>query len=125
MAVKAEPTPKERRVTKETLTELPQEFLDCRDLRHPWKVQGLFYVGPEIHRRLVCPRCKTVATDRWTPRGERIARQYHYPKGYEAKGVRIRPIDVRKEVLAHRVDVYETEDDMKASLFGGGRRKRA
>lgn len=120
----ADQTAKEKREAKETLSVLPQEYLDCRDLRHPWKVQGLFYVGPEIHRRLVCPRCKTVATDRWTPRGDRIARSYSYPKGYEAKGVRIRPIDVRKEVLTNRVDVYDTEDDMKASLFGG-RRKRA
>lgn len=124
MAAKTEPTRKEKRDVKETLNVLPQEYLDCRDLRHPWRVQGLFYVGPEIHRRLVCPRCKTVATDRWTPRGERIARQYTYPKGYEAKGVRIRPIDVRKEVLSHRAEVFQTEDEMKASLFGG-RRKRA
>lgn len=122
--VRSEPTRKEKREAAEALHESKDEFLECRDLRHPWKVQGLFYVGAEIHRRLVCPRCKTVATDRWTPRGERIARQYQYPKGYQAKGVRIRPIDVRKEVLT-RVDVWETEEDMKASLFNGGRRKRA
>lgn len=121
--VRSEPTRKQKREAAEALHVSSEEYLECRDLRHPWKVQGLFFVGTEIHRRLVCPRCKTVATDRWTPKGERIARQYQYPKGYQAKGVRIRPIDVRKEVL-QRVDVYDNEDDMKASLFNG-RRKRA
>lgn len=123
------PTAREKRQAAEALHEAKDEYLDCRDLRHAWKVQGVFYSGAEIHRRLVCPRCKTVATDRWTPRGERIARQYSYPKGYETKGVRIRPIDVRKEVLTRINEsggVWETEEDMKNSLFDPrSRRKRA
>lgn len=121
--VRSEPTRKEKREAAETLQESSQVFLECRDLRHPWKVVGLFYVGKEIHRRLVCTRCETEATDRWTPYGGRIARQYRYAKGYQAKGVRIRPVDVRKEVL-NRVDVYATEDDMMMDLVSGGRRRK-
>lgn len=123
LTVVREPTRKEKREAAEALHESKDDYLVCRDLRHPWEIQGMFYVDAEIHRRLVCPRCKTVATDRWTPRGVRIARHYQYPKGYQTPGVRIRPVDVRKEVL-QRFDVFDTEDDMKASLFNG-RRKRA
>lgn len=116
------------RNAREALTQQKMEHLQCRDLRHPWSVVGLFYVKihgkQEIHRRLVCSRCGTEATDRWTPGGGRINRQYKYVEGYEAKGLRIKPKDVRREVL-NRVDVYESEEDMLGALFRGGRKKRA
>lgn len=115
---------KEMRDAADALHESSDEYLECRDLRHPWTIVGLFYVGKEIHRRLVCERCETEATDRWTPHGGRIARQYRYPKGYQAKGIRIRPVDVRKEVL-NRFEVFRDEDAMMSYLVSGGRRKRA
>jgi hypothetical protein len=117
-----EPKPKN---ASEALHTTRDEYLHCRDLRHPWSVVGLFYVGKEVHRKLVCERCGTEATDRWSPKGARIARQYKYAEGYQAHvGIRIKPIDVRREVL-QRVEVYATEQDMMNSLFRGGRRKRA
>lgn len=113
---------------KEALASTETEHLECRDLRHPWSVIGLFYAqgahGREVHRKLVCSRCGTEATDRWSPRGTRIARQYKYVTGYSHKGVRIKPIDVRKEVLG-RVQVFDDEDTMLANLFSARRRKRA
>lgn len=114
------------RNAKEALSTQTDEFLECRDLRHPWTAVGMFYVGKEIHRKLVCARCETEAVDRWTPKGGRINRQYKYPQGYQAHvGIRIKPVDVRREVLT-RVPVYNTEQEMMAALISGGRaRKRA
>lgn len=118
------------KTAKEALGATEEKFLHCRDLRHPWSVVGApFYAFDslgrrEIHRKLVCDRCKTEATDRWSPRtAARIARVYKYAKGYSVKGVKIKPVDVRKEVLS-RIATYANEDDMVAGMFTG-RRKRA
>lgn len=110
----------------EALKGQTDEYLDCRDLRHPWSKIGAYYVGKQIHRTLVCTRCGTEATDVWTSTGRRLARRYKYAKGYQAKGLRIRPLDVRREVL-HRVEVFASEDEMLAGLFSnqGRRRRRA
>lgn len=122
--VRTEPTRTAVKRAAETLSETTQEMLDCRDLRHPWEVVGQpFYVGAEIRRKLVCLRCGTEATDRWTPKGKRVARAYKYAKGYQAKGVRIRPTDVRREVLK-RVEVFDSEDAMMSWMVSGGRRAR-
>lgn len=133
LSVVQEPAPRPRgeaSAAAEALHDSPEEFLDCRDLRHPWQAIGVFYVQKpgkpkEVHRKLVCTRCGTEATDRWKPNGQRIARQYKYVEGYQAEGAHIRPVDVRKEVLT-RVTVYATEEDMLTSLFSPSRgRKRA
>lgn len=117
------------RNVSEALGLQPDKYLDCRDLRHPWRSVGVFYApgknGREVHRRLVCPRCGTEATDRWTPKGGRIARTYVYPKDFKVHvGVGVKPQDVRREVM-NRVTVYANEDDMVAALFQGRGRKRA
>ena len=120
-----EPAP---RNAKEALHAAEMTHLECRDLRHPWSVVGLFYAHTngrkEVHRKLVCQRCGTEATDRWTPGGSRVARQYKYVPGYSVHGVKIKPQDVRREVM-QRVEVYANEDDMLASLFSRRGRKRA
>ncbi len=122
--VRSTPTRTEIKQAAETLAATEEKFLECRDLRHPWTVVGNpFYVGAEIHRRLVCDRCGTTATDRWSAKGLRIARTYTYAKGYQAKGVRIRPIDVRKEVM-NRVEVFADEQAMMSWMVSGGRRRR-
>lgn len=111
----------------EALGQQTTEFLECRDLRHPWTIVGMFYVGREVHRKLVCERCGTEAVDRWTPKGNRIRRQYYYAKGYQTKGVKIRPVDVRREVLT-RFTVYESEEQMMQGVFrrrSSGSRKKA
>lgn len=113
----------QKRAATEALHETSDAFLECRDLHHPWTVVGCYYVGSEVHRKLVCERCDTEATDRWTGRGERIRRTYKYAEGYKlAAGVRITPILVRREVLS-RVEVYDSEDQLLKSLFPT--RKRA
>lgn len=124
--VKGEEKP---RNAAEALGGQKMEFLECRDLRHPWRSLGMFYATVngrrEVHRKLVCERCGTEATDRWSPKGMRIVRAYKYAPGYEAHvGIRIKPVDVRREVL-NRLPVFGSEEEMLASLFRGGRRKRA
>lgn len=123
--VRTPPTRTEIQRAAETLGETEQKFLDCRDLRHAWDWVGApFYVGAEIHRRLVCMRCGTTATDVWSSKAKRLARNYHYAKGYSTKGVRIRPIDVRKEVL-NRTQTFASEEDMMTWMVSSRARKRA
>lgn len=116
------------RNASQALVQQSAEYLECRDLRHPWSIVGSFYATvngrKEVHRKLVCARCGTEATDRWSPRGNRINRVYKYAEGYQVEGVRIKPVDVRREVL-NRVTVFATEDEMVAGLFSGRRKKRA
>lgn len=116
------------RNASQALGQQSMAHLECRDLRHPWSVVGLFYAqGPngrkEVHRRLVCARCGTEATDKWSPKGNRIRREYKYAAGYQSKGIRIKPVDVRREVL-QRVTVFGSEEEMLTGLFRG-KRKRA
>lgn len=113
----------EKKAATEALHETSDEFLECRDLHHPWEVVGCYYVGNEVHRKLFCRRCETEATDRWTGRGERIRRGYKYPEGYKTKGIRITPLLVRREVL-QRVEVYRDEEALLNSLMTP-KRKRA
>lgn len=114
---------KERREAAEALAESDDKYLECRDLRHSWQLIGCFYVSSDVHRKLRCARCKTEATDVWTGKGERIRREYKYPQGYQVKGVRIVPIDVRREVLTRTKTIYSSEKHLLNSLFG--RQKRA
>lgn len=123
-SVKGGGQPEPPRNAKEALHQVQDEYLECRDLRHAWRSLGAFYVGREVHRKVVCTRCETEAVDKWTGKGGRIARQYHYAKGYTVKAVRIKPLDVRQEVLS-RIEVFKNEDDMLANLMQAGRRKRA
>lgn len=116
-------SPRQRREAGEALHETTKEFLECRDLRHHWSAVGMFWVGAEVHRKLVCERCDTVATDVWSKKGERIQRAYKYPPGYQVKGIRITPIDIRREVLT-RVKVYDTEEQLMKSLMTRGTKAR-
>lgn len=95
-------------------------YLECRDLRHPWAVQGYFSEAGQIKRRLSCGRCGTTRTDIWDPSGGRIGGRYQYPEGYTQKGVgQIAPVEIRREVLS-RVKVYASEENMVQSLFKAG-----
>lgn len=116
------------RNASQALQQQSMEYLECRDLRHPWSVVGMFYTTvhgrKEVHRRLVCARCGTEATDRWSPKGARVNRHYKYAPGYQSKGIRIKPQDVRREVL-QRVTVFGSEEEMLTGLFSGRGRRRA
>ena len=107
----------------EVLHQYEESYLECRNLRHAWKVVGYFREGGEVRQRLACMRCPTEVTARWSPRGDRIARSYSYPDGYCIKGSHVTPYDVRVEVL-QRVTIFNTEGDMLQTLFSGRGRKK-
>lgn len=107
---------------EEQLDGYDDTYLECRDLRHSWKIQGFFNYGGEVVRRLSCSRCKTVREDHWEPNGERISGRYKYPDGYSIRGSNVKAFDVRREVL-HRVKVYANEEQMQQALFTSRQRK--
>jgi len=39
------------------LLELPQEYQECREYRHPWQDSNVIEQGREIEQVQVCPRC--------------------------------------------------------------------
>lgn len=114
-AVTATPTDDER---VELDADYPQQFLDCRDLRHPWKTVGFYHQGGDIVRSLMCPQCNSSAYDTWSPgANRRKPRRYDYADGYRiGGGARVSMQEVREEVL-NRVTVYDTVEDMNAALF--------
>jgi hypothetical protein len=83
-------------VLQKTLKDVPEEFLECRDLRHKWSVVDDFHVveeaaeGRYVQRRMHCIRCTTIKTekyllkmDRWgITRLESIGTGYAYPEHY-------------------------------------------
>jgi hypothetical protein len=111
------------------LTEMPDEFLECRDLRHVFFPVGYYRSNGYVHRRLQCGRCGGLGRDTWDSQGRRVKpRGYELPEGYRVKGTGGVATDVRKEVLS-RVTVYASENQMAAELLGetsgnGSKRKR-
>jgi hypothetical protein len=85
------------------LSDLPEKYLACRDLRHTWRVQENFTevemelegtgVKKAVERILECPQCGTTRTDTYllieranhSPRLEKWATTYGYPNGYQMK----------------------------------------
>lgn len=93
-------------------------FLECRDLRHAWVVQGYFSHRGQVARQLVCTRCETVRRDIWRPSGVRKGANYDYPEGYIIPGGGVRQLDVRKTVMA-KATVYMSQQAMTEALFNG------
>ena len=81
------------------LTELPEAWVQCRDLMHAWQVQDDFHVIPpansrrkqlEIARTLVCGRCETVRKEVFVQEKfglAKVAQSYGYPENYQIPGV--------------------------------------
>lgn len=79
------------------LTQLPDNWVMCRDMRHAWDVNVDFHVTEsqgsrirEIRRQLVCMRCETVRNEvyhhtRWGL--EKVSQSYGYPDDYQIHGV--------------------------------------
>ena len=74
---------------QDTLEDMPQAFLACRDMRHQWKPFTAQINDAEgtVERNFRCPRCKTIRHDLlhlrdWTILGT----SYTYPDGYLVKG---------------------------------------
>jgi len=89
------------------VTDLEDAFLECRDLKHSWRITGkASLVAPNrVAREIQCTRCKTKAKDFFTITGETYrSRQYDYPEGYLLKGQSERKLqfkvrDARAELL--------------------------
>lgn len=89
------------------------EYVECRDLRHAWTVQGWF-MGNDgaMRRRCKCLRCPTVRLE--TIEGWVTRRSYQYPERYHLDH---RP--TRGEILAEasgRAKVYRSELDLERAL---------
>jgi|PlaIllAssembly_1097288.scaffolds.fasta_scaffold39872_6 hypothetical protein len=97
------------------LASIPSTHLQCRDIRHLWKVTKDLHVTAqatkenlmEVERHLVCTRCKTeradfyqVRTDRWgLTRMENLGSRYSYPKDYLIKEMAL--VEHPREILLH------------------------
>ena len=76
------------------LQELPDDFLDCRDMLHAWsRTKSYVPLGrnekhpSELLRETVCIRCGTVKRDVYSARTlERQSTTYVHPAGYIIKG---------------------------------------
>lgn len=86
------------------LSELPRNFLRCREERHSWydprrRTTKYEAVGNHVERRQLCASCGTQKIQLFTPGGRVVTHpKYVYPDGYLlVQGAR-RPtgIDVRK-----------------------------
>jgi hypothetical protein len=117
--------PKPDRVIEDvSLDDYDDKFLQCRDIRHPWEIQGYWQEGAFNKRRLICPRCETVAIDTWRANGAREARRYEYAQGYQKKGSGgVDPSEVRKEQL-RRAQVFGSQEEMFASLYARRKNKQ-
>lgn len=99
---------KDEQFFTESLRSMPDEFMDCRDLRHSWvKVKGYTTIdGTDVKktyvsRELQCLRCGCVRTDVINVRTfDRVSSSYMYQEGYTVKGAGVgnRAALVRREV---------------------------
>lgn len=79
---------------EEHLQSLPTKFLECRDMRHSWRVHHQFSpvnsTGSSVkflERTLRCTRCHTERQDVLSARTfDRVSTSYVYPQGYTIKG---------------------------------------
>jgi hypothetical protein len=87
------------------VSQLSDEGLLCRDLRHAWKWKSDFNLlkqGPRvvaIEREVECDNCATVRHETISVKtGARIKVKYYYPEGYRIPGTgRIHSTEVRVE----------------------------
>jgi hypothetical protein len=94
------------KVVRALAKDMPDSFIQCRDLGHNWRPQtanetsakarkaGVFY-----ERILVCPRCETQRFQQLSRRGEVIRNSYTYPQGYETPSGTGRIVGQARDVL--------------------------
>jgi hypothetical protein len=73
------------------LGDLPDTYVECRDMRHSWGRRGGYQevTGSKnlVARDLECSRCGCVRTDVINVSTfDRVSTAYHYPDGYTVKG---------------------------------------
>lgn len=99
-------------VRSETLGEMPESFLLCRDMRHHWTFQtdevtyGARKTAVEVKRWYICPNCKSELEQTLTLPDFDQKRKIHYSDGYllakdylDGLGRRLNVRDVRAETL--------------------------
>jgi hypothetical protein len=102
----------------------PDTYLECRALQHRWKRIGLYHAYGEIVRVLTCERCGCDRRDYWSARGVRLRNStYDHPDGYSIGNGGVSSHEVRKELIS-RVQVYDTEAEMRDAIFGTDAQKR-
>lgn len=92
-----------------TVSDISDESLSCRDLRHPWQFVTDYTLVREkgaasiITRHLMCPRCTAERFDTFgVPSFMLLSSRTKYPKGYQTRGLKKRtPInEVRREYFS-------------------------
>jgi len=106
---------REHEVLVTLLEELPEAFLQCRGLRHAWRVDQDFYVHQDhkatklltIARDLTCMRCEAVQRReifiqrKWGL--EKVANRYTYAPEYALHGA---PRGVKPSLLVYEVQYH-------------------
>lgn len=73
---------------EEFAVELPEEFLQCREMGHRWlPFQATENPDSSFERVLRCPRCKTRKEQQISSRGVILSTQYKHPEGYLHAGL--------------------------------------
>ena len=86
---------REEQFLSEHLADLPDDYVECRELRHQWFRQGKYteVKGSKglVARTLECARCEAVRTDVLNVQTfDRVGTTYTYPDNYTIKGNTLR-----------------------------------
>lgn len=89
------------------LSNIKEEYLECRDLKHAWTWSTDFVDYKDdgkvvsVIRALQCSRCRTIRYDEYAPKTfDKIRSRYSYPGEYHIPGDPVRMNEVRKELYA-------------------------
>jgi hypothetical protein len=104
----------------ETVKSYDDTFLDCRDLRHTWRVVGYYRRDGVVRRVIECVRgCGTQRVDNWKRDGQRLQPVYSYANGYQVEGG-MDTYEVRREVM-RRATIFASEKAMVEALTASGK----
>lgn len=85
----AQVTSRDRKATRDALSDKPDNLLMCRDVRHQWEWDKTFTqtIGRDgkrlqFRRAIVCQRCGTTRFDTFDKNLDRISSSYDYPENY-------------------------------------------
>lgn len=104
-----------KKILREAMTSVPDDFLVCRDLKHAWEVTEDFHEVTDnrdthafIGREVSCIRCDTVRSERYQLTKDGLVRSgtsYLYPEGYKLEDLPrgIKPVSIVREELWRRV----------------------
>lgn len=74
---------------EETLHDMRQDFIQCRDFGHAWRPFTARWMPAErvYHTQLRCSRCRTIRTRYINDHGQQVGHTYAYPDGYQIRGM--------------------------------------